>query len=168
MMDGRVRAIRTALDAARLEHVIILSYAAKYASSLYGPFRFALDSAPVPDPGIPPDKRGYQMDPANRREAIREALLDAQEGADLLMVKPAGMYLDVIAELRSATQLPLAAYQVSGEFAMLRGASESGLLDYRAGLMESLLSIARAGANIVLTYGALDYAQFWRQENGYV
>jgi len=129
--DGRIGAIRQELDKAHLEHVSILSYAAKYASALYGPFRHALDSAPVNDPKIPPDKRGYQMNPANKREAIREARLDIDEGADIVMVKPAGMYLDVIAELRSVTDLPVAAYQVSGEYAMIRAASERGWLDYR-------------------------------------
>ncbi len=164
MMDGRIGAIRLALDQAHLEHVSILSYAAKYASALYGPFRHALDSAPVNDPKIPPDKRGYQMNPANKREAIREARLDIDEGADIVMVKPAGMYLDVIAALRGVTDLPVAAYQVSGEYAMIRAASERGWLDYRAGLKESLISIARAGADIILTYGALDYATWWHEE----
>ncbi|MEZ5980672.1 MAG: porphobilinogen synthase [Planctomycetota bacterium] len=149
MMDGRVGAIRDALDGEGFTDVAILSYCAKYASAFYGPFREALDSAPRAG-----DKKTYQMDPRNRREARREAALDEAEGADVLMVKPAGPYLDVIAELRAATDLPVAAYQVSGEYAMLAAAAERGFLDERAAVLESLLSIRRAGADLILTYYA--------------
>jgi porphobilinogen synthase len=159
MMDGRVGAIRRALDAAGLEHAAILSYCAKYASAFYGPFRAALDSAPVDAPDIPRDKSTYQMDPANVREAFIEAALDVAEGADLLMVKPALPYLDVLARLRDAVDVPLAAYHVSGEYAMLRAAAERGWADYDRCLAESLTSIRRAGADVIFTYGALDFAR---------
>ncbi|MEM9461276.1 MAG: porphobilinogen synthase [Myxococcota bacterium] len=149
MMDGRVGAIRDALDAEGFGEVSILAYTAKYASAFYGPFREALDSAPKSG-----DKKTYQMDPANAREALREAELDEDEGADMLMVKPAGPYLDVIGRLREETPLPLAAYQVSGEYAMLKAAAERGWLDERKVVMESLLAIRRAGADLVLTYFA--------------
>jgi len=149
MMDGRVGAIRDALDAEGFTEVAILAYTAKYASAFYGPFRDALDSAPRGG-----DKRTYQMDPANAREALREAALDEAEGADLLMVKPAGPYLDVIRALREASTLPVAAYQVSGEYAMLKAAAERGLLDERDVVLESLLGIRRAGADVILTYYA--------------
>lgn len=149
MMDGRVAAIRDALDAEGFTNVSILSYTAKYASALYGPFRGALDSAPKEG-----DKKTYQMDPANVRESVRETLLDEAEGADMLMVKPAGMYLDVIAKMRETSTLPVAAYQVSGEYLMLKSASASGWLDERAIVMESLMSIKRAGADMILTYFA--------------
>lgn len=149
MMDGRVGAIRDALDAEGFSEVSILAYTAKYASAFYGPFREALDSAPKSG-----DKKTYQMDPANAREALREAELDEDEGADMLMVKPAGPYLDVIRRLREQTPLPLAAYQVSGEYAMLKAAAERGWLDERKVVMESLLAIRRAGADMVLTYFA--------------
>lgn len=166
MMDGRVAAIRDALDNAGFEHVAILSYTAKYASALYAPFRDALDSTPVAAPDVPGDKATYQMDPANAREAIVEATLDMDEGADILMVKPALPYLDVIARLRSRTDLPIAAYQVSGEYAMVKAAAERGWLDERACMTESLLAIARAGADVIFTYAALDYAQWWRDSLG--
>lgn len=149
MMDGRIGAIRAALDDEGFTEVSILAYTAKYASAFYGPFREALDSAPRGG-----DKKTYQMDPANVREAIREAALDEGEGADMLMVKPAGPYLDVIRTLREHTPLPLAAYQVSGEYAMLKAASLRGWLDERRVAMESLLSIRRAGADVILTYYA--------------
>ncbi len=154
MMDGRVAAIRSALDGAGRTDVPILSYAAKFASGFYGPFREAADSAPSFG-----DRRSYQMDPANRREALREALLDAAEGADVLMVKPALPYLDVLADLRRAADRPLAAYHVSGEWAMLRAAAERGWIDGDRVLMESLLSIRRAGADWIITYGARDAAR---------
>lgn len=154
MMDGRVAAIRAALDAAGRPEVPILSYAAKFASGFYGPFREAADSAPSFG-----DRRSYQMDPANRREALREALLDAAEGADVLMVKPALPYLDVLADLRRAADRPLAAYHVSGEWAMLRAAAERGWIDGDRVLMESLVSIRRAGADWIITYGARDAAK---------
>ncbi len=162
MMDGRVGAIRTALDHAGFHHVCILSYTAKYASSFYGPFREALDSAPVDAPDIPGDKQTYQMDPANAREALIEAQLDIAEGADILMVKPALPYLDVIAKLRAATDLPIAASHVSGEYAMIKAAAQHGWLDGSACMNEVLVAIARAGADIVFTYAALDYATSWR------
>jgi len=153
MMDGRIGFIRAALDSAGHEGVGILAYSAKYASAYYGPFRDALDSAPRGG-----DKKTYQMDPANAREAIREAILDEDEGADILMVKPALPYLDVLKELRAAVQLPLAAYQVSGEYAMIKAAGENGWLDANAAMMEALTSIKRAGADMILTYAACDVA----------
>jgi porphobilinogen synthase len=159
MMDGRVRAIREALDAAGFSEVAICSYCAKYASSFYGPFRDALDSAPRSESGIPGDKRTYQMDPANVREALREAALDEAEGADWLLVKPGLPYLDVVRALRGASTLPIAAYHVSGEYAMLRAAAEREWLDYEACLLESLLAFKRAGADVVFTYGAVDAAR---------
>ncbi len=166
MMDGRVEAIRTALDAAGQTDVAILSYTAKYASAFYGPFREALDSAPVDAPNVPKDKKTYQMDPANYREASIEALLDEAEGADVLMVKPALPYLDVITRLRAMTDLPIAAYHVSGEYAMVKAAAEKGWLDERACMTEALLGIRRAGADMIFTYAALDYAKWWRESLG--
>jgi porphobilinogen synthase len=154
MMDGRVAAIRQALDRRGFEEVGILSYCAKYASAFYGPFRSALDSAPRSG-----DKLTYQMDPRNRREALRELRLDEEEGADIVMVKPAGPYLDVIAALRAQTTLPVAAYQVSGEYSQLMAAAERGFLDLDRALMESLIGIRRAGADILLTYFALRAAR---------
>lgn len=154
MMDGRIRHIREALDLAGHQTVGICSYCAKYASAYYGPFRAALDSAPRAG-----DKKGYQMDPANRREALREVALDEAEGADWLMVKPALGYLDVIAAVRTASVLPVAAYHVSGEYAMLQAAARAGWLDYDACLLESLTAIRRAGADMVFTYGAMDAAR---------
>lgn len=154
MMDGRVGAIRAALDRAGHEQVSILSYTAKYASAYYGPFRGALDSAPKEG-----DKKSYQMDPANIREAARELRLDEEEGADMIMVKPAGPYLDVIATLREETSLPLAAYQVSGEYLMIKSASAAGWLDEKAVVLESLLGIKRAGADVILTYFAKEAAR---------
>lgn len=149
MMDGRVAAIRAALDEENFTGVSILSYTAKYASALYGPFRGALDSAPKDG-----DKKTYQMDPGNAREAIREALLDEAEGADMLMVKPAGMYLDVISRIRETSPLPIAAYQVSGEYLMLKSAAAGGWLDEKSIALESLTAIKRAGADMILTYFA--------------
>jgi porphobilinogen synthase len=154
MMDGRVAAIRAALDAAGRPEMPIVSYAVKFASAFYGPFREAAGSAPAFG-----DRRGYQMDPANGREAVREAALDVEEGADVLIVKPALPYLDVLATLRRRFDLPLAAYQVSGEYAMLKAAAARGWLDYDRVLMESLLAIRRAGADLILTYGAVDAAR---------
>ena len=154
MMDGRVGAIREALDERGFEMVPIMSYAVKYASSFYGPFRDAAESAPVFG-----DRRTYQMDPANIREALREAALDVEEGADILMVKPALPYLDVIAQLAAEFDLPLAAYQVSGEYAMIMAAAANGWLDETAVMLESLLSIKRAGADLILTYFAKQAAQ---------
>jgi porphobilinogen synthase len=154
MMDGRVGAIRQALDAAGHQHALILAYAAKFTSAYYGPFRDAAESAPCFG-----DRRGYQMDPPNRREARREVALDVEEGADLVMVKPAMPYLDVLSDIRARFDLPVAAYQVSGEYAMMRAAAERGWLDYERILMESLIAIRRAGADLVLTYGARDAAR---------
>jgi porphobilinogen synthase len=149
MMDGRVGAIRAALDEDGLTGTAILAYSAKFASAFYGPFRDAAHSAPSEG-----DRRGYQMDPANAREALREAELDVGEGADMLMVKPAMPYLDVLARLRQRTDLPIAAYQVSGEYAMLEAAVATGVLDRRAAVLESLTAIRRAGADMVITYHA--------------
>jgi len=165
MMDGRVGAIREVLDEEGFENVGIISYTAKYASAYYGPFREALDSAPRPAGGkpIPKDKATYQMDPANGREAITEALLDEQEGADILMVKPGLAYLDIIHRLRSETELPIAAYNVSGEYAMVKAAAERGWIDERAITLETLLCFKRAGADLILTYHACDAAQWLRQ-----
>lgn len=159
MMDGRVGAIRFALDEEGFEEVGIMAYTAKYASAFYGPFRGALDSAPKEG-----DKKTYQMDPANVREAIRELLMDEQEGADIVMVKPAGPYLDVIARLRDETTLPIAAYQVSGEYLMIKSACSGGWLDEKAVVMESLLGIRRAGADMILSYFAKEAAG-WLKES---
>jgi porphobilinogen synthase len=157
MMDGRVGAIRAELDAEGLTEVPILAYSAKFASAFYGPFREAAGSTPAFG-----DRRGYQMDPANGDEALREALLDVQEGADMVMVKPAVPYLDVVRRVKEATHLPVAAYHVSGEYAMLKAAAAAGYLDERAAALETLTSIRRAGADIVITYYAKDAAQ-WLQ-----
>ena len=153
MMDGRVEAIRWALDEAGFKNVLICSYCAKYASAFYGPFRDALESAPKEG-----DKKTYQMDPANAREAIREILLDEEEGADWILIKPSLPYLDIIRLTREHSSLPVAAYHVSGEYAMLKAAAEKNWLDYDSCLMESLLSIRRAGADMIFTYGAIDAA----------
>jgi porphobilinogen synthase len=157
MMDGRVRAVREALDAAGFIDVAIGSYCSKYASAFYGPFRDALDSSPRAG-----DKRTYQMDPANAREALRELALDEAEGADWVMVKPGLVYADVIRQIREHTALPVAAYHVSGEYAMLRAAAERGWLDYECCLLESLLALKRAGADVIFSYGALDAARLLR------
>ena len=164
MMDGRVGAIREALDDEGFSHVGIISYTAKYASAYYGPFREALDSAPRAATGkpIPNDKSTYQMDPANSREALTEALLDEQEGADIMMVKPGLAYLDIIHRLRGETELPIAAYNVSGEYAMVKAAAEKGWIDERAVVLETLLSFKRAGADLILTYHACDAAAWLR------
>lgn len=159
MMDGRVGAIRAALDEAGYSNVIILSYAAKYASAFYGPFRDAVGSKLGKD-AI--SKATYQMDPANVREALREVALDETEGADIVMVKPAGPYLDVIRAVRGATCLPVAAYQVSGEYAQIHAAARLGWLDYERTRDESLLAIKRAGADIILTYFAREVAEMLR------
>lgn len=154
MMDGMVAAIRHALDTSSNESVPILSYAAKYASAFYGPFRDAADSAPAFK-----DRRGYQMDPANALEAMREVALDVAQGADMLMVKPAMPCLDIIRRVREKYELPLAAYQVSGEYAMIEAAGERGWIDAKRAMQESLLAIRRAGADIIITYSALRTAQ---------
>jgi porphobilinogen synthase len=157
MMDGRVGAIRTALDDDGLPDVPILAYSAKFASAFYGPFREAAGSTPAFG-----DRRSYQMDPANAREALREAAEDAAEGADALMVKPALPYLDVIRRVREASDLPIAAYHVSGEYAMLKAAAERGWLDERAAVLETLTAIKRAGADLIVTYFAMDAARWLR------
>ena len=149
MMDGRVGAIRAALDAAGFSHIPVMSYAVKYASAFYGPFREAAESAPAFG-----DRRGYQMDPANSREALREAAADLAEGADILMVKPAMPYLDILRVLRDNFDTPLAAYQVSGEYAMLKAAIANGWLDPKLAVLEALLGIKRAGADMIITYFA--------------
>ncbi len=151
MMDGRVGAIRAALDDAGFSHIPIMSYAAKYASSFYGPFRDAAESAPQFG-----DRRSYQMDPANTREAMKEMALDLEEGADMLMVKPAMPYLDIIRAAHESFDVPIAAYQVSGEFSMIQAAARNGWIDLERAMMESLTCIKRAGAQIILTYFAKD------------
>ena len=158
MMDGRVAAIRKGLDENGLSETAILSYAVKYASGFYGPFREAAGSAPKQG-----DRRGYQMDPANVREARREALLDIAEGADMIMVKPALAYLDVISEVKRLTNLPVAAYNVSGEYSMLKAAAQLGWIDERRVALEILTGIKRAGADLILTYSAVDAAR-WLQD----
>jgi len=163
MMDGRVEAIRETLDEYEYFDVSIMSYTAKYASGFYGPFRDALDSAPVNDPNIPKDKKTYQMDPANNREASLEAELDSLEGADFLMVKPAIHYLDIIKQLKEENSLPIAAYHVSGECAMLLAACNNGWLDYEIVMPETLLSIKRAGADVIITYFAKEYLQLQKK-----
>jgi len=160
MMDGRVGAIRAALDEADLSHIPIMSYAVKYASGFYGPFREAADSAPQFG-----DRRGYQMDPANAREALREAALDLEEGADFIMVKPALSYLDIIRTVADEFPVPIAAYNVSGEFAMVKAAARQGWIDERRVAMEILTSIKRAGADIILTYHALDAAAWLKEQS---
>jgi len=161
MMDGQVAAIRVALDDNALTDRVIMAYAAKAASSFYGPFREAAGSTPAFG-----DRRGYQMDPANRREAMREIGLDVDEGADIVMIKPAMPQLDLIAEARARWDLPVAAYQVSGEFAMIAAAHERGWLDRRRATLETLTGIVRAGADIVITYAAADVASWLREEDG--
>ncbi len=153
MMDGRVRAIREALDASGSSHVPIMSYAAKYASAYYGPFRDAAESAPQFG-----DRRAYQMDPANVREALREVALDVTEGADIVMVKPALAYMDVIRAVHDAFSMPVAAYNVSGEYSMVKAAAERGWIDEQRVVMETLTGFKRAGADIILTYHAADVA----------
>jgi porphobilinogen synthase len=157
MMDGRVGAIRTALDDAGLLNTAIMSYSAKFAGAFYGPFRDAAESTPQSG-----DRRGYQMDAANAEEALRETWLDIEEGADIVMVKPAGPYLDVIARVKAETGYPLAAYQVSGEFAMIQAAADRGWIDRERVMMESLLGIRRAGADVIITYFATEAARLLR------
>ena len=160
MMDGQVRAIRTALDDAGFEQTPIMAYASKHASAFYGPFRDAADSAPAFG-----DRRGYQMDPANGREAVREMALDVAEGADILLVKPALPGLDLIAAARQRFDVPIAAYQVSGEYAMLAAAAERGWIDGRRATLEAVTAIVRAGAGMVITYAAADIARWLRDES---
>jgi len=157
MMDGRVGAIRALLDAHGHAATPIVAYAAKYASSFYGPFREAAESAPTFG-----DRRSYQMDPANAREALREVLLDVEEGADLVMVKPAGPYLDIIRQVRDAVRVPVVAYQVSGEFSLIKAAAARGWIDERAAILETLTGIHRAGADLIISYFAPEVAQWLR------
>ena len=159
MMDGQVGAIRAGLDEAGFEQVAVMSYAVKYASAFYGPFREAADSTPAFG-----DRRAYQMDAANAREAMREAELDVMEGADFLMVKPAGPYLDILRQVRDRFDLPLAAYHVSGEYAMLKAAAQRGWIDEKRAMLETLTGIKRAGADVILTYYAVEAA---RELNGH-
>lgn len=158
MMDGRVAAIREALDAAGFEQVSIMSYTVKYASAYYGPFRDAAHSAPQFG-----DRRGYQMDPANAREALKELALDTEEGADIVMVKPAMAYLDIVRQVKDATDLPVAVYNVSGEYAMVKAAAANGWIDEKRIVLETLTGMKRAGADMIITYHALDAAR-WLQE----
>ncbi len=160
MMDGRVGAIRGALDEEGFADTPILAYSAKFASAFYGPFRAAAGSAPARG-----DRRGYQMDPANGREAVREALLDVQEGADMVMVKPALAYGDLIRAVKRATRLPVAAYNVSGEYAMVKAAAAAGYLDERAAVLEILTSLRRAGADTIISYHAKDAAQWLAEQS---
>ena len=153
MMDGRVAAIRATLDEHDFENLPILSYAAKYASAFYGPFRDAAESTPQFG-----DRRGYQMDPANRREALREMVADFDEGADILMIKPALAYLDIVADARQTFDVPIAAYHVSGEYSMIHAAAERGWIDGERAMLEAMISIKRAGADMILTYAAADLA----------
>ena len=156
MMDGQVAVIREALDSDGFTDTLLLAYAAKYASAFYGPFREAVDSQ------LTGDRRTYQLDPGNRREGVREALVDEEEGADIVMVKPAMAFLDVLREVRDAVHIPVWAYQVSGEYAMIEAAAANGWIDRRASVLESLLSIRRAGADVVLTYWATEAARWLR------
>jgi porphobilinogen synthase len=157
MMDGRVAAIRKLLDANALKDTPIVAYAAKYASSFYGPFREAAESAPAFG-----DRRSYQMDPANAREALREVALDVEEGADLVMVKPAGPYLDVIRQVRDLVRVPVVAYQVSGEFSLIKAAAANGWIDERAAVLETLTGIRRAGADLIISYFAPEFVKWLR------
>jgi porphobilinogen synthase len=158
MMDGRVLRLREGLDAAGYHNVGIMSYSAKYASAFYGPFRDALDSAPVDATEIPKDKKTYQMDYANRIEAIKEALWDVEEGADMVMVKPGIAYLDIVREVKNAVNVPVTVYHVSGEYAMIKAAAERGWLDHDQIMMEQLMCIKRAGASLISTYFAKEAA----------
>lgn len=154
MMDGRIFEIRSLLEDEGFHDTGIMSYSAKYASAFYGPFRDALDSAPVDAENIPKDKKTYQMDPSNRDEAIRETLMDVEEGADIVMVKPGLCYLDIVRDIKNVVNIPVAVYQVSGEYAMIKAASEKGWLDHDAVVLEQLTAIKRAGANMIASYFA--------------
>jgi porphobilinogen synthase len=159
MMDGVVKTIREALDEAGYKHIPIMAYSAKYASSYYGPFREAADSTPAFG-----DRRTYQMDPANRREALREVAIDIEEGADVVMVKPALSYLDIIRDLRNTFNVPIAAYNVSGEYSMIKAAGKLGWIDEKKVMLETLISIKRAGADIIITYFAKEVAKILKNE----
>jgi len=154
-MDGMIAAIRSGLDEAGFTETPIMSYAVKYASGYFGPFRDAADSTPSFG-----DRAAYQMDPANRREAIKEALLDVEQGADMLMVKPALAYMDIVREVKDATQLPMAVYNVSGEYAMVKAAAANGWIDEKRVVLETMLGFKRAGADLILSYHALDVARW--------
>lgn len=154
MMDGRIFEMRSLLEDEGFHETGIMSYSAKYASAFYGPFRDALDSAPVDAENIPKDKKTYQMDPANREEAVKETLMDIEEGADIVMVKPGLCYLDIVRDIRNVVNVPVAVYQVSGEYAMIKAAAEKGWLDHDAVMMEQLLAIKRAGASLIASYFA--------------
>ena len=156
MMDGRIFEMRSLLEDEGFHETGIMSYSAKYASAFYGPFRDALDSAPVDDENIPKDKKTYQMDPANREEAVKETLMDIEEGADIVMVKPGLCYLDIVRDIRNAVDVPVAVYQVSGEYAMIKAAAEKGWLDHDAVVLEQLTAIKRAGASMIASYFAKD------------
>lgn len=160
MMDGRIAVIREALDEAGFKNVAIMSYAVKYASGYYGPFRDAADSAPQFG-----DRRGYQMDPANSREAMKEVELDLSEGADYIMIKPALCYLDIVRQVRDKINRPVAVYNVSGEYAMVKAAAQNGWIDEKRIVMETLLSMKRAGADVIITYHAIDVAKWLKEEN---
>lgn len=164
MMDGRVLRLREGLDAAGFHNVGIMSYSAKYASAFYGPFRDALDSAPVDNNDIPKDKKTYQMDYANRIEAVKEALWDVEEGADMVMVKPGIAYLDIVREVKNAVNVPVTVYHVSGEYAMIKAAAERGWLDHDSTMMEQLMCIKRAGASLISTYFAKEAAIILNKE----
>lgn len=165
MMDGRILAIRELLEKENYIHTGIMSYSAKYASAFYGPFRDALDSAPVDQEDVPKDKKTYQMDYANRDEAIKETLADIEEGADIVMVKPGLSYLDIVRDVRDAVDVPVAVYQVSGEYAMLKAAAEKGWLDHDAVMMEQLIAMKRAGAHIIASYFAKDVVKLLQDNN---
>jgi len=156
MMDGRIKALRETLEENDFDDIGIMSYSAKYASAFYGPFRDALDSAPVDEADVPKDKSTYQMNPTNRKEAITETLLDIKEGADIVMVKPGLCYLDIVRDIANTVEQPIAVYQVSGEYAMLKAAVEKGWLDHDAVMMEQLIAIKRAGASLIASYFAKD------------
>ncbi|WP_037318501.1 porphobilinogen synthase [Salegentibacter sp. Hel_I_6] len=156
MMDGRILEMRSLLEDEGFHDTGIMSYSAKYASAFYGPFRDALDSAPVDAKNIPKDKKTYQMDPANREEAVKETIMDIEEGADIVMVKPGLCYLDIVRDLRNAVNIPIAVYQVSGEYAMIKAAAEKGWLDHDAVVLEQLTAIKRAGASMIASYFAKD------------
>ncbi|MCB9187675.1 MAG: porphobilinogen synthase [Flavobacteriales bacterium] len=165
MMDGRILALRIALDEAGFEDVGIMSYAAKYASSFYGPFREALDSAPVDMQDIPKDKKTYQMDPANRKEAIKEVLQDVDQGADIIMVKPGMPYLDIVRDTSNEIEQPISVYQVSGEYAMIKAASANGWLNEKEAVYESLIAFKRAGASLIASYFAKDVAKWLNEQS---
>lgn len=163
MMDGRVLKIRQGLDQISREDVGIMSYSAKYASAFYGPFRDALDSAPVDQEDVPKDKKSYQMDPANRIEALRETIADIEEGADIVMIKPGLPYLDIVREIKDRVKVPVSVYQVSGEYAMIKAAAERGWLDHDSIMMEQIIALKRAGADLIASYFSKEVAKILNQ-----